>query len=50
MLLYGAYPLSLGNLEEKIVERGVLVDCAPVHRCALKMLLVLRSTCSQCNK
>lgn len=38
---YAAYPLSLGNLEEMMAERGVLVDHATVHRWALKMLPVL---------
>jgi putative transposase len=34
---YAAYPLSLGNLEEMMAERGVIVDHATVHRWALKM-------------
>jgi transposase-like protein len=38
---YAAYPLSLRNLEEMMVERGVLVDHATVHRWALKLLPVL---------
>jgi transposase-like protein len=38
---YAAYPLSLRNLEEMMLERGVIVDHATVHRWALKMLPVL---------
>ena len=38
---YAAYPLSLRNLEEMMVERGVEVDHTTVHRRAVKMLPVL---------
>src|SRR5471032_1617245 len=38
---YAAYPLSLRNLEEMMVERGVVVDHTTVHRWADKMLPVL---------
>jgi putative transposase len=38
---YPAYPLSLRNLEEMMVERGVIVDHATVHRWSLKVLPVL---------
>ena len=38
---YAAYPLSLRNLEEMMVERGVAVDHATVHRWALKVLPIL---------
>ncbi len=38
---YGAYPLSLRNLEEMMAERGVFVDHATVHRWELKILPVL---------
>jgi putative transposase len=38
---YAAYPLSLRNLEEMMVERGVVVDHTTVHRWALKILPVL---------
>ena len=29
---YSAYPLSLRNLEEMMVERGISVDYSTVHR------------------
>ena len=38
---YTAYPLSLCNLEEMMLERGVAVDHATVHRWSLKILPVL---------
>jgi transposase-like protein len=38
---YASYALSLRNLEEMMVERGVEVDHATVHRWALKILPVL---------
>ena len=38
---YVAYALSLRNLEEMMLERGVIVDHATVHRWALKMLPVM---------
>lgn len=38
---YVAYPLSLRNMEEMMAERGVEVDHATVHRCALTILPVL---------
>ena len=36
-----AYPLSLRHIEEMMRERGVFVDHATVHRCAIKMVPVL---------
>ena len=36
-----AYPLSLRHIEEIMAERGVVVDHAPVHRWAIKILPVL---------
>ena len=38
---YAAYPLSLRNLEERMAERGVIVDHSTVHRWSLKILPVL---------
>ena len=38
---YAAYPLSLRHIEEMMVERGVMVDHATIHRWALKILPVL---------
>ena len=38
---YVAYPLSLRHIEEMMQERGVFVDHATVHRCAIKMVPVL---------
>ena len=38
---YTAYPLRLGNVQEMMAERGVLVDPAAVHRWGLKMLPLL---------
>ena len=38
---YAAYPLSLRHIEEIMAERGVVVDHAPVHRWAIKILPVL---------
>jgi putative transposase len=35
------YPLSLRHIEEMMVERGVSVDRATVHRWSIKMLPVL---------
>jgi hypothetical protein len=32
VLLYVAYPLNLGNLEEMMQERGVFVDHSSIHR------------------
>ena len=38
---YVAYPLSLRHLEEMMAERRISVDHSTVHRCAIKVLLVL---------
>ena len=38
---YVAYPLSFHHIEEMMVERGVFVDHATVHRWALKIVPVL---------
>ena len=38
---YVAYPLSLRHIEEMMVERGVPVDHATIHRWSVKMLPVL---------
>jgi len=38
---YSAYPLSLRHIEEMMVERGVFVDHATVHRWSIKILPVL---------
>ena len=38
---YAAYPLSLRQIEEMMVERGVAVDHATIHRWAIKMMPVL---------
>ena len=38
---YAACPLSLRHIEEMMVERGVGVDHATVHRWAIKILPVL---------
>ncbi len=38
---YAAYPLSLRQIEEMMIERGVFVDHSTVHRWALKILPVL---------
>ena len=42
---YVAYPLSLRQLQEMMVERGVDVDHSTMHRWAIKMLRVLASVC-----
>ena len=36
-----AYPLNLRHIEEMMLERGVFVDHATVHRWAIKMVPVL---------
>ena len=41
---YAAYSLSLGHIEEMMIERGVLVDHSTVHRWAIKVLPVLALT------
>ena len=33
---YAAYPLSLRQIEEMMVERGVVVDHATIHRWSIK--------------
>jgi putative transposase len=38
---YGAYGLSVRNLEEMVAERGIEVDHSTVHRWVVKMLPVL---------
>ena len=38
---YAAYPLSLRHIEEMMVERGVFVDHATIHRWSIKILPVL---------
>jgi hypothetical protein len=38
---YVAYPLSLRHIEEMMAERGMFVDHATVHRCAVKIVPVL---------
>ena len=38
---YVVYPLSLRNLEEMMLERGLSVDQSTVHRWTLKLLPVL---------
>jgi putative transposase len=38
---YVAYPLSLRHIEEMMLERGVVVDHATVHRWSLKIVPVL---------
>ena len=38
---YSAHPLSLRHIEEMMVERGVFVDHATVHRWSIKILPVL---------
>lgn len=42
---YVAYPLSLRQLEEMMVERGVAVDHSTIHRWAMKILPVLAAVC-----
>ena len=38
---YAAYPLSLRQIEEMMVERGVVVDHATIHRWSIKMMPIL---------
>ena len=38
---YVAYPLSLSYIEDMMLERGVYVDHATVHRWTIKMVPVL---------
>ena len=38
---YEAYPLSLRQIDETIVESGVVVDHAAIHRWSIKSLPVL---------
>ena len=38
---YAAYPLSLRHIEERMAERGVIVDHATVHRWAVKILPIM---------
>ncbi|MGF6935716.1 hypothetical protein OKW41_004878 [Paraburkholderia sp. UCT70] len=45
-----AYPLSLGNLEEMMAERGIAVDHSTVHRWAIKLLPVLEKAFRRCKR
>ena len=47
---YVAYPLSLRNLEEMMVERGIAVDHSTVHRWAIKLLPVLEKAFRRCKR
>jgi len=38
---YAAYPLSLRQIEEMVVECGVVVDHATIHRRSIKMTPIL---------
>ena len=38
---YAAYPFSLRQIEEMMVERGVVVDHATIHRWSIKMMPIL---------
>jgi putative transposase len=38
---YAAYPLSFGQIEEMMAERGVFVDHSTLHRWSMKILPVL---------
>ena len=38
---YAAYPLSLRHIEEMMVERGVFVDHATIHRWSIRILPLL---------
>ena len=38
---YAAYPLSLRQIEEMVVECGVVVDHATIHRWSIKMMPIL---------
>ncbi len=44
---YVAYPLSLRNLEEMMLERGVTVDHSTIHRWILRLMPVLERTFRQ---
>jgi putative transposase len=41
---YGAYSLSLRNLEEMMAERGIAVDHSTVHRWVIKLVPLFEKT------
>ena len=41
---YAVYPLSLRQIEQMMVERGVVVDHATIHRWSIKMMAAFAVT------
>ena len=47
---YEAYPLSLRQIDETIVESGVVVDHAAIHRWSIKILPVRAAVFRWCKR
>lgn len=50
VLWYEAYPSSLRQIDETIVESGVVVDHAAIHRWSIKSLPVLTAVLQRCKR